>query len=161
MDVYLPEGTASVDLVSGTITLPDSTTRPLTQAETDLYSEMERGAGQVAPIETLSEMLTQALAIVRGVVNDQSVTDEEIATATPIVMTALQTFSGTKVLSEHELQVAVAVLARVCEALLLRGAAQQAALTQTLSVLNGTILTLNDLVADHEAVLINAGLKTP
>lgn len=160
MDVYLPEGKATVDLVAGTITLPDSSTRPLTQAETDVYSALEQD-NSVVPQETLGEMLLNALDIVRGVVADSSVTDEEIAIATPVVMTALQAFSGTKILTDAELQRAVAVLARVCEALLLRGAAQQQAVTQTLSVLNGTLLTLNEMVGEHEVILINAGLKTP
>lgn len=127
MDINLADGSHGVvDIDALTVTFDGEPARALTDEEIALWGTQAQAQ---APVEdkALPFHMESALELLRGYVEDNMITDEELSAARPIVMGALIRFSSIGEWDNSLGLEAVRILARVCQAILIRADAQSTA----------------------------------
>jgi hypothetical protein len=138
-DFYLGDGTlASVNYETGLITIEGEEPRPLTDEELAQFP-------QPRVVQSIEQRLTSALSVLRAIVEDGSVSTEEIQSAVPQVLMALEQFSSYDTWDDKQGLEAVRIIARICHALLIRMQAQGEQVASSLVALNSAVqgLTMN------------------
>lgn len=137
-----------VDAVADTVLLTvrvGDVTRPMTDAEVVMFAELA-AAQAPDPGPSLSVRLDAALELLRGITVDGAVSDVEVATAVPQVLAALEDLSGTA-FDLAQTQQMLRIVARICEALLIRGQQSQGQVTAALAALTARIVAVETQLA--------------